>query len=43
MLIPPALHSDMAAGVIAVAPTILLFFVLQKYLVEGVKMSGLKS
>ncbi len=36
-------NAIMAAGVIAVAPTILLFFVLQKYLVEGVKMSGLKS
>ena len=35
-------NAIMAAGVIAVAPTILLFFILQKYLVEGVKMSGLK-
>lgn len=36
-------NAIMAAGVIAVLPTIALFFVLQKYLVEGVKMSGLKS
>lgn len=36
-------NAIMAAGVIAVLPTIVLFFVLQKYLVEGVKMSGLKS
>ena len=32
----------MAAGVITVLPTIVMFFVLQKYLVEGIKMSGLK-
>jgi multiple sugar transport system permease protein len=36
-------NAIMAAGVIAVLPTIALFFILQKYLVEGVKMSGLKS
>ncbi|MEA4897983.1 MAG: carbohydrate ABC transporter permease [Christensenellaceae bacterium] len=36
-------NAIMAAGVIAVLPTIALFFVLQRYLVEGVKMSGLKS
>ena len=32
----------MAAGVITVVPTIIMFFVLQKYLVEGIKMSGIK-
>jgi multiple sugar transport system permease protein len=32
----------MAAGVIAVIPTIAMFFALQKYLVEGIKMSGIK-
>ena len=31
------------ASVAAVIVAIVLFFVLQKYLVEGVKMSGLKS
>jgi multiple sugar transport system permease protein len=36
-------NAIMAAGVIAVLPTIVLFFVLQRYLVEGVKMSGLKA
>ncbi len=32
----------MAAGVIAIIPTIIMFFALQKYLVEGIKMSGIK-
>lgn len=32
----------MASGVITVLPTIIMFFGLQKYLVEGIKMSGLK-
>lgn len=32
----------MASGVITVIPTIIIFFVLQKYLVEGIKMSGIK-
>ena len=32
----------MASGVITVIPTIIIFFFLQKYLVEGIKMSGLK-
>lgn len=35
-------NAVMAAGVIAVVPTIIIFFVLQKYLVEGIKMSGIK-
>lgn len=35
-------NAVMAAGVIAVLPTIIIFFVLQKYLVEGIKMSGIK-
>ena len=34
--------SVMAAGVIAVIPTIVMFFALQKYLVDGIKMSGIK-
>ena len=32
----------MAAGVITVLPSMLMFFILQKYLVEGIKMSGIK-
>ena len=32
----------LAAGVITVLPTMAMFFVLQKYLVEGIKMSGIK-
>lgn len=32
----------MASGVITIAPIIILFFVLQKNLVEGIKMSGIK-
>lgn len=32
----------LAAAVIAALPTFLLFFVMQKYLVEGIKMTGIK-
>jgi multiple sugar transport system permease protein len=32
----------MASGVLTVIPTIFMFFMLQKYLVEGIKMSGIK-
>jgi multiple sugar transport system permease protein len=32
----------MAAGVMTILPTVIMFFVLQKYLVEGIKMSGIK-
>jgi multiple sugar transport system permease protein len=35
-------NAVMAAGGIAVIPTIIIFFVLQRYLVEGIKMNGLK-
>ncbi len=33
----------MAASVIAILPTLILFFVLQRFIVESVKMSGLKG
>lgn len=32
----------LAASCIAVVPTVILFFVFQRYLVEGIKMSGIK-
>jgi multiple sugar transport system permease protein len=32
----------MASGVITIIPTVIIFFILQKYLVEGIKMSGVK-
>lgn len=32
----------LAAAIIAAVPTFLLFFITQKYLVEGIKMSGIK-
>jgi ABC-type maltose transport system permease subunit len=32
----------LAAAVLAALPTFLLFFVMQKYLVEGIKMTGIK-
>jgi multiple sugar transport system permease protein len=32
----------LAAAVIAALPTFLLFFVMQKYLIEGIKMTGIK-
>jgi multiple sugar transport system permease protein len=32
----------MAASVVAAVPTLLLFFVLQRYIVEGIKMTGIK-
>lgn len=32
----------LAAAVIVAIPTLILFFVAQKYLVEGIKMSGIK-
>ena len=32
----------MASGVLTIIPTVIIFFVLQKYLVEGIKMSGIK-
>lgn len=35
-------NAVLAAGSIAVIPTIIIFFVLQRYLVEGIKMNGLK-
>lgn len=35
-------NAIMASGVMTVVPTIFIFFVLQKYLVEGIKMSGIK-
>ncbi len=35
-------NAVMASGAITVLPTIAMFFVLQKYLVEGIKMSGIK-
>ena len=35
-------NAVMAAGVITILPTMIMFFVLQKYLVEGIKMSGIK-
>lgn len=35
-------NAIMASGVITVIPIIIIFFVLQKHLVEGIKMSGLK-
>jgi len=35
-------NAVLAAGVITVLPTMVMFFVLQKYLVEGIKMSGIK-
>lgn len=33
----------MAASVIAILPTLLLFFGLQRFIVESVKMTGLKG
>ena len=33
----------MAASTLAALPTLLLFFVLQKRLVEGIKLTGLKG
>ncbi|EMS73438.1 carbohydrate ABC transporter permease [Ruminiclostridium cellobioparum] len=35
-------NAIMASGVITVIPIIIIFFALQKHLVEGIKMSGLK-
>jgi multiple sugar transport system permease protein len=35
-------NAVMAASFVAVLPSIAIFFVLQKYLVEGIKMSGIK-
>ena len=35
-------NAIMASGVITVLPIIIIFFILQKQLVEGIKMSGLK-
>ena len=35
-------NAVMASGVITVIPIIIIFFVLQKHLVEGIKMSGIK-
>jgi multiple sugar transport system permease protein len=35
-------NAILAAGVITVLPSVLIFFVLQKSLVEGIKMSGIK-
>jgi len=32
----------MAGGVITIIPIMILFFILQKYIVEGIKMSGIK-
>jgi multiple sugar transport system permease protein len=34
-------NAVMAAGVITIIPTMIIFFILQKYLVEGIKMSGI--
>jgi len=36
-------HFIMAASVISIVPTLLLFFVLQRHIVESVKMAGLKG
>ncbi len=35
-------NAIMASGVMTVLPVMIIFFVLQKYLVEGIKMSGIK-
>mgnify|MGYP000934297961 CR=1 FL=1 len=35
-------NAIMASGVMTVFPVMVIFFVLQKYLVEGIKMSGIK-
>jgi len=32
----------MAAATLTLIPTIIFFFVAQKYLIEGIKLSGLK-
>ncbi len=32
----------LASGVVSIVPTILFFFLLQRYLVEGIKMAGIK-
>lgn len=39
----PTLHLLMAACVMAVTPIVLLFFVAQRYFVQGIVMSGLKG
>lgn len=36
-------HLIMAASTLAALPTLILFFVLQRRLVEGIKMTGLKG
>ena len=36
-------HLIMAASTLAALPTLLLFFVLQRRLVEGIKLTGLKG
>jgi ABC-type glycerol-3-phosphate transport system permease component len=33
----------MAASVVAILPTMLLFFTLQRFIVQSVKLSGLKG
>ena len=35
-------NAIMAGGVIAALPTLIIFFILQKYIVEGIKTTGLK-
>lgn len=35
-------NAIMAGGVVTVLPMLIMFFILQKYIVEGIKMSGIK-
>ena len=42
-LIEPTYHFLMAASIVAIAPTMILFFLGQRYFVQGIVMSGIKG
>ena len=43
MVIEPMYHFLMAASIVAILPTLLLFFAGQRYFVQGIVMSGIKG